>query len=103
MLLAVQKPVDSDTLLSIRTRLLGSGSEHLEPLIAYLQQFKYTDLFSLLLKALEYFRVQYSSGGDFEQQLGAARELYSGVLGTLWVWLRLLVLRANGYQLDAYL
>lgn len=51
---------------------------------------------------MEYFRGPAASG-DFEKQLRAEEKpVYRCLLGFTWTWVRLLVLRANGFNLEHY-
>jgi hypothetical protein len=87
----------------VREKLGVQNADFLEGLKMNLSQYKFIDLYSLIQRALEYFRGS-GAQGDFGQSLTPEEKaFYKTLLGISWMWVRLLVLRANGYKFDAYL
>ena len=84
---------------------LSIGDEntiYLDGIIAALSQFKFTDTFSILQKILENYRGPVSTE-DFESRLYVKeRAFYQTVVGLLWTWSRLVVLRANAFKMESY-
>jgi hypothetical protein len=73
----------------------------IDELVAKLSPFKFVDAFSILHKVLEHFREKYQ--GDFTDAISEEeRALYHSVLGFVWTWVRLVVLRGAAFNPEAY-
>jgi hypothetical protein len=67
-----------------------------------LSPFKFNDAFTLISKVLaDHYRHVYQ--GDFGGQLSEGEKaFYQTILGLMWTWTRLIVLRGNGFKMEAY-
>lgn len=73
----------------------------MDELIAKLSPFKFGDAASIMHKVLEHFREKYQ--GDFSEQIShLEKPLYQTVLGFIWTWVRLVVLRGASFNPEAY-
>ena len=76
-------------------------AKYLDTYLSSLAPFKFTDGFQVLHKILENYR-------DFKQiefnlHNKDEKAFLKGALGLMWTWIRLVILRANAFNMEAYL
>jgi len=102
LLIAVAKPVFPEALVIIRQKLSLPDSSFLDQIIQLLAPYKFADAFTLISKVLaDHYRSNYE--GDFGGRLSdSEKAFYQTLLGLMWTWTRLIVLRGNSFNMEAY-
>ena len=95
------KPVFPEALVIIRQKLSLPETSFLDQIIQLLAPYKFADAFTIISKVLaDHYRANYE--GDFGGRLSEGEAFYQTLLGLMWTWTRLIVLRGNSFSMESY-